>query len=113
MTDPEIIRRCAEAYFAGRLSYGPQISQLTDGKAFVEPDDEVEAIVYDPLHDDAQAMALVKKFELGVRVGEHQVGEKSWVVCRVSGPFLAQIKTVNVNLNRAICECVAKMGEAK
>jgi hypothetical protein len=53
---------------------------------------------YDPLHDDAQAMALVKKFYLTISRGLDgwsTLGATGWVS--------------NKDLNRAICECVAKI----
>lgn len=55
----------------------------------------------DPLHDDAQVMALVKKFQLcivwiGIDIG--------WRVLKQDGPIAD-----HVSLSRAICECVAKM----
>ena len=61
---------------------------------------------YDPLRDDAQCMALVKKFRLGIS----GVISKSWHVS-----FLNPLSyyLVHANLNRAIVECVAKMQAAK
>lgn len=66
---------------------------------------------YAPLKDDSSAMALVKKFGLVIEPdGDWGV---SWInTSRVSG-----LKSVTVrfaaDLNRAICECVAKMQEQK
>ena len=61
------------------------------------------AYVYDPLHDDAQAMALVKKFELSVL----RAPLSGWVV---TGGFAPGIVTMsNTDINRAIVECVAQM----
>jgi hypothetical protein len=64
---------------------------------------------YMPLHDDAQAMALVKKFALicapsypGLWHVEFYAGEnKSWYAADY------------LDLNRAIVECVAKMQASK
>jgi hypothetical protein len=59
--------------------------------------------VYDPLHDDAQAMALVKKFHLETRWYED---ESAW------GVFAGNEKVgcyQYKDLNRAICECVARL----
>lgn len=56
---------------------------------------------YDPLHDDAQAMALVKKFKL-ILARRHVMSDDNTVtVFRDQGE------------NRAIVECVAKMQAAK
>jgi hypothetical protein len=63
-----------------------------------------QPLPYNPLHDDAQAMALVKKFELGLGRGK----DRSWIAhtTREAGTFC---HSSNNDLNRAICECVAKM----
>lgn len=98
MTDLEITKACADAI----------------GLAFPEDGDSVLIDVgsvlpggYDPLHDDAQAMALVKKFGLGIyREGD----EWGCYKFRPTGPHP---DVSNSDLNRAICECVAKMQKAK
>mgnify|MGYP001573327389 CR=1 FL=1 len=97
MTDLEITKLCAEGdgSLAAKL-YLQAISDTTgaDIKAWLEG--------YAPLHDDAQAMALVKKFRLDIRQG--QSGQTTgWLVGGVFHP----------NLNRAICEAVANMQKAK
>lgn len=101
MTELEMTRLCAEA-----MGY----------EHFVTDTDHVFPIgtvlhsgpgityVYDPLHDDAQAMALVKKFELWIS------SAGKWLVMEPIGfqtPF--EIEAKSTDLNRAICECVAKM----
>ena len=60
---------------------------------------------FDPLINNAQAMALVKKFRLCI--GQLSTGD-----CQV---FIPDMKSVadSKDLNRAICECVAKMQLAK
>ena len=109
MTDLEITKRCAEAYFAGRLSHGPQITQTAVGRTYVEPDDEVKAILYNPLHDDPQAMALVKKMELWIQPPRQGYLSRQpsdiWLVAHSAKGGDSR----NLDLNRAICECVAKM----
>ena len=88
MTDLEITKLCEEAI--GSDFYG--------GK-------------FDPLHDDAQAMALVKKLWLDctVLVGAVESGGQSWLVRAADGTSSHHDET----LNRAICECAAKMQKAK
>ena len=110
MIDLEITRLCAEAmedkpevpgassiwgvtkYFAGTLS----------GKTFtwVRPE-------YNPLHDDAQCMALVKKFEINCTCPQFSSEKGKWMA--VLYPHTAS----DISLNRAVCECVAKMQIAK
>lgn len=80
MTDLEIVTRCAHQMGV------PLMGSDVD--------------LYDPLRDDAQAMALVKRFELNI--GPIHDG---WQVSDYDGSN----ETENKDLNRAICECVAKM----
>lgn len=70
---------------------------------------------YRPLHDDAQAMALVKRFRL--RIGTYSdenpsdAGTTGW---RVWFPFKVDLEIVDQDdLNRAIVYCVAKMQSAR
>lgn len=96
-TDEEMVKLCAEAMGfevyedRGGLHHQTAPRDLSGGKR------------YDPLHDDAQAMALVKKFAVQTeKVGSnwHAVIEGGWY-------------GMDESLNRAICECVAKMKETK
>ena len=105
MTDLEITKRCAEMV-------GITIAHVQDGKTYFVYHPMSEAIpkfnLFDPLHDDAQAMALVKKF--GLRIGPTPDGAFNvlW------GTKISDEIWINSsNLNRAICECVAKMQESK
>ena len=61
--------------------------------------------ISDPLHDDAQAMALVKKFGLN-----QWYDGQNW---RVVGGVSNEGDAWSADLNRAICECVAKMQKIK
>jgi hypothetical protein len=64
---------------------------------------------YNPLHDDAQAMALVKKFGLDIQFfywNEPEVSKHD-----AHGKLLC--KSQNADLNRAICECVAKLKQGE
>ena len=95
MNDLEITRLCAEAM---GLKTAPERS-----KAFSETASGLWCdgfVFYDPLHDDAQAMALMKKFP-GACLDDFDL----YVIMRgMDAPM---------DLNRAICECVAKMDGAK
>ena len=91
MTDLEITKLCAEAMGIAWDKGCPNIM-------CAECDEY--AIPYDPLHDDAQAMALMKKFP-GACLDEFDL----YVIMRgMDAPM---------DLNRAICECVAKMQKDK
>ena len=107
MTDLEMTRLCAEAM-------GLVIRELP-----VTVEESIRAhcveyqsrhfynqwLLYDPLHEDEQAMALVKKCRLGVTAAPCEYG--TWAVSGVG------CGTLNESLNRAICECVAKMQQAR
>mgnify|MGYP001576197143 CR=1 FL=1 len=103
MTDLEMTRLCAEAMY-------PQVEvdmAIKEGCVYAGPEGAflgLSRYEYDPLHDDAQAMALVKKFRLWIDNDNasdfHTVGFKDF-------------GTYQEDLNRAIVECVAKMQSAK
>lgn len=99
MDDLTITRLCAEA---------SEISIIAWDEKSVTIEDSGE--IYNPLHDDAQAMALMKKFEIETvypsdkRDGVH-------VTIWISGKPL-HASSVRDNLNRAICLCIANMQQA-
>lgn len=62
----------------------------------------------DPLHDDAQAMALVKRLRLDVQ----SLKEVQWLVSCPKRDALAEY-VKDADLNRAIVYCVAAMQQAK
>ena len=94
MTDLEMTKLCAEAMGA---SSDTEVVPDGDGGYWA---------LYNPLHDDAQAMALVKKFKLALSAPSDG-GHELWV-CRKpwdhSGDY-----GFGVTPNRAIVESVAKM----
>ena len=110
MTDLEITRLCAEAMelkqhlypLADLYKEATNISALCSSNYFDYPD---EGLFYDPINDDAQAMALVKKFKLWIEQWEDGT-------CSVFGKR-KMMDADSSDLNRAICECVAKMQAAK
>ena len=97
MTDLEITKLCAEAM---GVDFSKGFGTITCKEC-----GEI-GIPYDPLHDDAQAMALVKKFQLQV---DWSAGDLVWINNR-RGSYA---KADPADLNRAICECVANMEKAK
>lgn len=99
MTDLEMTKWCAEAMGV--------FGMITPSGEHIWMKGTVKR--YDPLHDDAQAMELVKKFNLDIaRMGD------SWVVVKVKGNYDGVYgETASKDLNRAIVECVAKMQEEK
>jgi len=106
MIDLEITRICAEAM--GLPVQPPDWSRthyrLMHANGTYTP--------YRPLYDDAQAMALVKRFELCVwRTWDH-----TWRAMghwRDASGKLHELDAWSDDLNRAICECIAKAQLAK
>lgn len=97
MTDLEITKLCAEA-----MRFG--VDHTDGGMVWAyegQPHYDLPRFAYDPLHNDAQAMALVKKFCLQINWRGVWPAVGSWEP--IHGP----------DLNRAICEYVAKMQSAK
>jgi hypothetical protein len=82
MTDLEMVKKCA-----ARMGYMPDVN-------WVEPK-------YDPINNDAQAMALVKKLELSITKPSNY-----WYVTDGLGVY-----GEDKELNRAIVHCVANLPE--
>lgn len=105
MTDFELTLLCAESMGWTFINAG----NIPSGwrAAHFEKDGFITQWEYSwkPLHDDAQAMALVKKFRMFVNGN----ADEYWRVA----PQDRGVTDCDGNLNRAICECVAKMQQAK
>ncbi len=101
MTDLEMTRLCAEAMGLMRKM------NIGEGWQLYPPDR------YGPLHDDAQAMALVKK--LGMTIDPQEDAEPfTWrVVVAYGGDWDDQINTEGQDLNRAIVECASRVQERR
>ena len=96
MTDLEMTLLCAEAMGYDNAS-GDTVSEF--GCRIY-----MTWTYYNPLHDDAQAMALVKKLRIGI--SPYFKGDV-WCISTL------EIDVDSTDLNRAIVECVAKMQAAK
>jgi hypothetical protein len=108
VTDLEITKLCAEAMGCGVVERESDGAELVIHGDFISP-----LSSYDPLHDDAQAMALVKKFWMVIDppLRDSRAPHKVW---RANIPDAdTNYSIFSGNLNRAICECVAKMQAAK
>ena len=110
MTDLEITRLCAEA-----MGYTVEIASRPKLKRHLKPLPKAvwgigkyDRLLYDPLHDDAQAMALVKK--LGLDIQQFYWDDPLVSKHDAQGELLGEAR--NADLNSAICECVAKMQAA-
>ena len=111
MTDLEITKLCAEAMGCTETLDTVWGSSVKNPVPHVLYRLDGQWRNYDPLHDDSQALALVLQLRLSIR---NEPPVMDWIVMDLHGDkdtscFSAQ----NLILNRAICECVAKMQEAK
>lgn len=111
MTDLEIIKHCAEAM---GYSVVKGDARYKNGMAIATKDGE-PITNYDPLKHDAQAMALVKQLCLRVQFTNHRVwvGDYNplhWLAAWSPHPEdgIYQADARNLDLNRAICECVVE-----
>lgn len=113
LSDLELTRACAEMMGLDRSPYGENRLEVVTWHG---PDGEHPTYrIYDPLHDDAQCFALVKK--LGILLFKPQekwqaVPAKWWN----NAPKYSYAEDYNplaenTDLNRAICEAVAKLKE--
>lgn len=103
MTDIEIIKKCADRMdYKVALDIHGTFFFVTDGTKQPERHD------YNPLTDDAQAMALVKKFGLIIEPDGVMPTTEWWVQVWVSDEIRCT-GFANKDLNRAICECVARL----
>ena len=102
MTDLEIVKKCAEAM-------GHDVSVDIRGNVFFKTDGTKKTYRtdYNPLHDDTLAMALVKRFRLQIETFE--VGQWSVFTHELAMTQGQMYSADGYDLNRAICECVAKM----
>lgn len=102
MTDLEITRLCAEAMGFHRSG------DMREQEWYYLRNHSYPNLRYDPLRNDAQAMALVKKFIL--RIDRTRGIPEQWGVYSKRN---YQGMAISSDLNRAICECVAQMQQNK
>lgn len=97
MSDLEMVRACA-------IAIGEQIR---DDLSYLLYWHNSGWQMYDPLHDDGQAMALVKRFRLCIDPDRED--SPGWGVISLDVDAGASGK----DLNRAIVQCVAHLHHAK
>jgi hypothetical protein len=107
MTHLEMTKLCAEAMglkttVADYAHAGYGISGTYVQLSSEHRGDGPNSDVYNPLHDDAQAMALVKRFRLHP---VYDADDRVWHCVTIQHGFYGR----DPDLNRAIVECVAKM----
>lgn len=98
MTDLELTKACAEA-----MGYKPEGS-IGD---LLRVSHEFRNFVWRPLRDDAQAMALVKRFGFDIQCATAVGG--NWWTCISFKKQAPHIEAEGLDLNRTICECAAKL----
>ena len=123
MTDIELTRLCAEAM--GLTVLDNSALRLAEGEDKLVHVDRWKGtglpFVYDPLHDDAQAMALVKKFRMEVADVDWNDEGHQWGVSYFAPdygsrpddfaepPHSRHVQVIDAELSRAIVHCVSKM----
>ena len=102
MTDLEITKLCAEAMGLEVPSWSVKATVLTvyDSAGVLSR--------YDPMHDDTQAMALVKEFGLTILPNDD---DSWWVGLSLDSPDTESADADT--LNRAIGLCIAKIEKSK
>jgi len=113
MTDLDMTRLCAEAMgYITETSWGPVCQVRCEVGVGIARFQNTTAGYwtqnYDPLHDDAQAMALVKRLKLHLCPSIH-----GWDVWPTDDDPDSTFNADGPDVNRCICECVAKMQAAK
>jgi hypothetical protein len=105
MEDIEIVRKCAEmmGYKLEPYSKGIRL-RGEDGYVCMVIGDSPIAKQYDPLHDKAQAMDLVIKFEIAITPRDILKNKMLWTAC-----YSPSAWHEDTDLLRAICECVANI----
>jgi hypothetical protein len=111
MTDLEMTKLCAEAM-------GIRVKEYKGILAIYDPiyNPKQHNSCYEPLDDDQQAMALLKKFRLQCGWYEHGLDDDSgeWCAAFYSSSVYAKAQAESPDsLNRSIVECVAKLQAAK
>ena len=108
MTDLEITKLCAEAM-------GIAIREVSQNKP--EATLRIGGVNYWPLKNDVQVMAMVKKFNINLTCPffEKSAYPVSWHAAMFVPMYEPQSQyfSINYDLNRAICECVANMQKEK
>lgn len=108
MTDLEITKLCAEAMGLHYKTHenNDDVNFNFPGVYLYDDGANMWHESYSPLYDDAQAMALLKRFRLEI-FGAYA---PRWSVTRLNDDVAQVAPTIqSADLNRAICECVAKM----
>mgnify|MGYP000617853012 CR=1 FL=1 len=101
MTDLEIVKKCAE-----KMGVALSVDMRLQEWPYI--DAPYPSHRYNPLTDDAQAMALLRNYGLTVELlPEAEGGE--WSVTAWETEKNPARNVESFDLNRAICECVARL----
>lgn len=107
VTDYEMTALCAKAMGYEVIGPGEDLERTTDKRrVIIRINERTYTQSFGPLINDAQAMALVKKFSLTISGYGIQPDGDGWFVFQIGNE---DAKAESNDLNRAIVECVAKM----
>lgn len=109
MDDLTLTKLAAEAmgWHTGRTA-NKVVAYAVSDCAIIAGNDRGGESVWDPLHDDAQAMALLKKMRLHICPSDHD-----WSVWPKGDDPDSTFNVDNIDLNRAIVESAAAVQQAK
>ena len=112
MDELTMLKACADAMGLRLLRAYPRVDLRYSGDGWnglmystsPHPCLFIDSGAYDPLHDDAQCFALVKKFHIIIDYFTNSAGEFSNWTARTE----RSNECASPSLNRAIVECIAK-----
>ena len=105
MSDLEIVKLCAAAMGLPEITNPDPRALLPEPPSIlVEEPICGLPVIYDPLTNDGQAMALIHAKKLSVLSPTEHHANRWTAIAHV-----ADIVTMSNSLNRAICECVARV----
>lgn len=108
MDDLEIVRRCAERMWLRLiLSESGEFVLWNELPCFYDAESRLRN--YDPLHNKAQAMELVERFQLAIEP-PMPASNFEWEVWKTE-PNKGVVTFHDKTLLRAICECIANLPE--
>lgn len=100
-SDLEIVKACARVMGLEQYCLNGTPQQCSDRSIYIVDSSDKGYRHYDPLYDDAQAMALMKKYRMDIQ--QFNDGE-----CHALTAYADGFSNGH-DLNRAICNCAASM----
>jgi len=107
MTDIDLTKACADAIDLDYIERDHELLYRVGTERDARTKEAIYRAGYDPLHDDAQAMSLLKRFNLMVNWNSPTA---VWCMPMDVQKYGYKSDSADYSeLNRAICECVAQL----